>query len=53
MVYCPKCKAENHAAYVASGRCVWCGFKQTVGLKEVNGEIKKIRRTVRGKKKKV
>ena len=26
MVYCPKCRLENHAMCVSSGICAWCGF---------------------------
>ena len=26
MVRCDKCGKENHAFYVAKGKCIWCGF---------------------------
>lgn len=25
--YCPKCGKENHAFFVAEGKCCWCGYK--------------------------
>jgi hypothetical protein len=26
VVRCPKCHLENHACYVATGECAWCGW---------------------------
>lgn len=25
--YCPKCGKENHAFFVAKGKCCWCGYE--------------------------
>ncbi len=25
--YCPKCGKENHAFFVAKGKCCWCGHE--------------------------
>lgn len=26
LVRCPKCGKENHASFVAQGKCAWCGY---------------------------
>ena len=27
LVHCPSCDAENYAASVAEGQCLWCGYR--------------------------
>lgn len=34
LIRCPECGRENYAPAVASGVCVWCGFKGRVLLEK-------------------
>lgn len=36
IVRCPMCKQENYAPAVASGQCVWCGYKEEEEEEEAN-----------------
>lgn len=42
LVRCPKCDRENYAMTVATGQCVWCGYKPTLAdLEELEKEVSK------------
>lgn len=42
LIRCPKCRMENYAPAVATGKCAWCDWDANEPKEKTNDTIRKI-----------